>query len=119
MPNEPKTVIVTGASQGIGAALVKAFLERGYYVVANSRNITNSGAFVPSDKLALVDGDIGRVPTAAKIVEVATSKFRSIDALVNNAGIFFSKPFTDYTVEDFRALASANLEGFLLSPRPR
>jgi NAD(P)-dependent dehydrogenase (short-subunit alcohol dehydrogenase family) len=111
--NETRTVIVTGASQGIGAALVKTFLERGYSVVANSRNMTKSGAFVPSDKLALVDGDIGQIATAAKIAETATSKFRSIDALINNAGIFFSKPFTDYTADDFRALASTNLEGFI------
>ncbi len=58
MPNEPKTVIVTGASQGIGACIVRTFLERGYSVVANSRNIAKSGAFVPSEKLALVDGNI-------------------------------------------------------------
>jgi len=102
MPNQPKTAIITGASQGIGAGLVKTFLERGYSVVANSRNMTRSGAFVPSDKLALVDGDIGKAETAAKIVEVAISKFGSIDALINNAGIFFAKPFTNYTAEDFR-----------------
>jgi NAD(P)-dependent dehydrogenase (short-subunit alcohol dehydrogenase family) len=113
MPNERKTVIVTGASHGIGAALVKTFLERGYSVVANSRNITKSAALAPSDKLALVDGDIGGAATAAKIVETATGKFRSIDALVNNAGIFFAKPFTNYTADDFRALASTNLEGFI------
>ena len=113
MMNETKTVIVTGASQGIGACLVKTFLERGYSVVANSRNITKSGAFVPSSKLALVDGSIADSTTAAKIAETAISKFKSIDALVNNAGIFFSKPFTDYTIEDFKALASINLEGFI------
>jgi len=111
--NEPRTVIVTGASQGIGAALVKTFLARGYSVVANSRNMTKSGAFVASDKLALVDGAIGEIATAAKIAETATNKFGSIDALVNNAGIFFSKPFTEYTADDFRALASTNLEGFI------
>ena len=113
MPNEPKTVIVTGASQGIGACVVRTFLERGYYVVANSRNITKSGAFEPSEKLALVDGNIAEPATAAKIVQTATSKFRSIDALVNNAGIFFAKPFTSYTADDFRALTSTNLEGFI------
>jgi NAD(P)-dependent dehydrogenase (short-subunit alcohol dehydrogenase family) len=113
MSNERKTVIVTGASQGIGAALVKTFLERGYPVVANSRSITKSGAFMPSDKLALVDGDIGEIATAAKIAEIAMSKFRSIDALVNNAGIFFAKPFTSYTADDFRAFSSTNLEGFI------
>jgi NAD(P)-dependent dehydrogenase (short-subunit alcohol dehydrogenase family) len=113
MPNEPRTVIVTGASQGIGAAVVKTFLERGYSVVANSRNITKSGALVPSDKLALVDGDISQIGTATRIVDVAMGKFRSIDALINNAGIFFSKPFTNYTADDFKALASTNLEGFI------
>jgi NAD(P)-dependent dehydrogenase (short-subunit alcohol dehydrogenase family) len=113
MPNEPKTVIVTGASQGIGAGIVKTFLERGYSVVATSRDMTKSTAFVPSDMLAMVDGDIGRIDTAAKIVETAMSKFKSIGALINNAGIFFSKPFTDYTTDDFKALSSTNLEGFI------
>jgi NAD(P)-dependent dehydrogenase (short-subunit alcohol dehydrogenase family) len=113
MMNETKTVIVTGASQGIGACLVKTFLGRGYSVVANSRNITKSGAFVPSSKLALIDGNIAERATAAKIAKSAISKFKSIDALVNNAGIFFSKPFTDYTTEDFKALSSINLEGFI------
>lgn len=108
-----KTVIVTGGSQGVGAGLVKAFLDRGYNVVANSRNITKAGAFEASDKLALVDGSIAEAATAAKIAEVARSKFRSIDALVNNAGIYFSKPFTDYTVDDLRSLISINIEGFL------
>jgi NAD(P)-dependent dehydrogenase (short-subunit alcohol dehydrogenase family) len=113
MPIQSKTVIVTGASQGIGAALVKTFLERGYSVVATSRNMTKSGAFAASDKLALVDGDIGQRSTAANIAETATTKFRSINALINNAGIFFAKPFTSYTAEDYRALASTNLEGFI------
>ena len=113
MPNDLKTIIVTGASQGIGAALVKTFLERDYSVVASSRNMTRSSAFVPSDKLALVDGDIGQLATATKIVDTATSRFRSIDALINNAGIFFSKAFTDYTTEDFKVLSSTNLEGFI------
>jgi NAD(P)-dependent dehydrogenase (short-subunit alcohol dehydrogenase family) len=113
MPNERKTVIVTGASQGIGAGLVTAFLERGYSVVATSRNLKKSRSFVASDKLALVDGNIGEASTAAEIVDVATRRFRSIDALVNNAGIFFAKPFTSYTAKDFAALSSTNLEGFI------
>src|SRR6516165_7272949 len=111
--NGDKTVIVTGASHGIGAGLVTAFLERGYSVVATIRNMTKSKAFIASEKLALVDGNIGENATAARIVDVATSRFRSIDVLVNNAGIFFSKPFTDYTADDFKALASTNLEGFI------
>ena len=113
MPNESRTVIVSGASQGIGAAIVKTFLERGYSVVANSRNISKSAAFAPSAKLALVDGSIGEAATAAEIGRTAMSKFGSIDALINNAGIFFAKPFTDYTAEDFKSLASINLEGFI------
>ena len=113
MGSKQKTVIVTGASQGIGAGVVQAFLDRGYNVVANSRNITKSGAFAESDKLALVDGNIGESNVAAKVVETAISKFGSIDALVNNAGIFFTKPFTEYTEKDFEALSSTNLEGFL------
>jgi NAD(P)-dependent dehydrogenase (short-subunit alcohol dehydrogenase family) len=113
MLNQPKTVIVTGASQGIGSGLVKAFLERDYSVVANSRKIEKSGTFAPSEKLALVDGDIGEAATAAKIVDLAISKFRSIYALINNAGIFFVKPFINYTAQDFRTLASTNLEGFI------
>jgi NAD(P)-dependent dehydrogenase (short-subunit alcohol dehydrogenase family) len=108
-----ETVIVTGGSQGIGAGLVKSFLDHGYNVVANSRNITKSGAFEPSDILALVDGNIAEPATAAKIVEMAKTKFGSIDVLVNNAGIYFSKPFTDYTLDDLRALTSVNIEGFL------
>jgi NAD(P)-dependent dehydrogenase (short-subunit alcohol dehydrogenase family) len=112
MANTQKTVIVTGGSQGIGAGVVNAFLHRGYGVVANSRNISKSGAFTASDKLALVDGSIAEAATAVKIVEVAKSKFHSIDALVNNAGIYFAKQFTDYTIEDLRSLVSVNIEGF-------
>jgi NAD(P)-dependent dehydrogenase (short-subunit alcohol dehydrogenase family) len=114
MTSTQKTAIVTGGSRGIGVGLVKAFLDRGYNVVANSREITTSNAFEASDKLELVDGSIAEAATAAKIAEVAKSKFRTIDALVNNAGMYFSKHFTDYTVEDLRSLASVNLEGFLL-----
>jgi NAD(P)-dependent dehydrogenase (short-subunit alcohol dehydrogenase family) len=113
MASKQKTVIVTGASQGIGAGVVQSFLDRGYNVVANSRKIKKSRAFSESDHLALVDGSIGESAVAAKIVETAVQKFGSINALVNNAGIFFTKPFTDYTSEDFQALSSTNLEGFL------
>ena len=114
MPNKTRTAIITGASQGIGAGLVRNFLDRGYHVVANSRNIKSSGAlFESSDKLALVDGDIGDKGTSVKIADAAISKFGSIDALINNAGIFFVKPFTNYTAEDFKALASTNIEGFI------
>src|SRR5262245_37131171 len=113
MSSSPKTAIVTGASQGIGAGIVKAFTQRGFNVVASSRKLTESTEVRASDNLALVDGDIGKPATSVSIVETALSRFKSIDILVNNAGIFFTKPFTDYTAEDFRSLVSTNLEGFL------
>ncbi len=113
MSGARKTAIVTGASQGIGAAIVKAFVERGFHVVANSRKMTQSTEVAASDTIALVDGHIGVPATAAKIVETALSRYKTIDALVNNAGIFFTKPFTDYPADDFRSLVATNLEGFL------
>jgi NAD(P)-dependent dehydrogenase (short-subunit alcohol dehydrogenase family) len=113
MSNQRRTAIVTGASQGIGAGIVKAFVERGLNVVASSRNVTRSTEVTASNQVALVDGDIGDPATAVRIVETALSRFQSIDVLVNNAGIFFTRPFTDYTADDFRALVSTNLEGFL------
>ena len=97
MNSTRKTAIVTGASQGIGAGIVKGFVERGFNVVANSLKVTKSTEVAASDRVALVEGDIGDPATAARIVEVARSRFQSIDVLVNNAGIFFTKPFTDYT----------------------
>jgi NAD(P)-dependent dehydrogenase (short-subunit alcohol dehydrogenase family) len=113
MNSTRKTAIVTGASQGIGAGVAKAFVERGYNVVANSLRVTSSTEIAASDRVALVEGNIGDPVTAARIVEVALLRFRSIDVLVNNAGIFFTKPFTDYTAEDFKSLVSTNLGGFL------
>jgi NAD(P)-dependent dehydrogenase (short-subunit alcohol dehydrogenase family) len=107
-----KTVIVTGASQGIGAAIVHAFLDRGYNVVATARSMTKAG-FAPAPNLALVDGDIGQEATAEKVTQTAINKFGSIDHVINNAGIFFTKPFTEYTADDFRKLISINLEGFI------
>src|SRR5262249_50549265 len=113
MSNQRKTAIVTGASQGIGAGIVKAFVERGFNVVANSRKVTQPTEVGASDRVALVDGHIGEPATAAQLIETALSRFQSIDVLVNNAGIFFTKPFTEYTAKDFKALVSTNLEGFL------
>ena len=113
MSGQRQTAIVTGASQGIGAGIVKAFVERGFNVVANSRKVTQATEVAASSQVALVDGHIGEPATAAKIVETALSRFESIDVLVNNAGIFFTKPFTDYTADDFKSLVSTNLEGFL------
>src|ERR1043166_5917487 len=113
MSGARKTAIVTGASQGIGAGIVKGFVERGFNVVANSRNMTRSTEVTASDQVELVNGDIGEAATAARIVETALSRFKSIDPLVNNAGIFITKPFTDHIADDFKSLVSTNLEGFL------
>ncbi|MCT7664218.1 SDR family NAD(P)-dependent oxidoreductase [Shinella kummerowiae] len=108
-----RTIIITGASQGIGAGLVNTFAERGYNVVATSRRVSQSSEIPASEKVARVDGDIADAVTARKVVDTALSRFGRIDALVNNAGIFFAKPFIDYTLEDYRTLAATNVEGFL------
>jgi NAD(P)-dependent dehydrogenase (short-subunit alcohol dehydrogenase family) len=113
MASQPKTAIVTGASQGIGAAVVEAYLKRGYNVVATSRDIAKNNPFPASPNLAIVEGDIGSPQTAAKIVDGALSRFARIDVLINNAGIFIPKPFPDYTTEDFNALVSVTMGGFL------
>jgi NAD(P)-dependent dehydrogenase (short-subunit alcohol dehydrogenase family) len=113
MKLKQKTVIITGASQGIGAGLVEAFLARGYDVVGTARSVTKSKELPASDHLALIDGDIGQFETAQKIAELAVKKFGSIDAVVANAGIFLVKPFTEYTSEDFDALVATNLAGFI------
>ena len=110
MPDH-KTAIITGASRGIGAGLVGAFLKQGYDVVATSRNVSQQ--LTASTALVLIDGDIGKPETAAKVVEAAIKDFGSIDVLVSNAGIFFTKPFTEFSTADFNALVSTNLLGFL------
>jgi NAD(P)-dependent dehydrogenase (short-subunit alcohol dehydrogenase family) len=102
---------VTGASKGIGAGLVDAFLKAGYNVVATSRKVSSSLRAAPN--LVLVDGDIAKRETAARSVGAAIQHFGTIDVLVNSAGIFFTKPFTDFTEEDFNSLVSTNLLGFL------
>jgi len=109
--SDKKTAIITGASGGIGSGLVEAFLKEGYNVVATSLNTGRS--LVASASLVLVDGDIGKQETAAKVVEAAIQHFGTIDVLVNSAGIYRTKPFTDFTIEDFNALVSVNLLGFL------
>ena len=113
MEGKRKTVIVTGASQGIGAAIVQAFLAAGYDVVGTARSATTSKELSASDHLALIDGDIGQFETAQKVADAAIKKFGSIDAVVANAGIFLVKPFTQYTADDFRALVATNLAGFI------
>jgi NAD(P)-dependent dehydrogenase (short-subunit alcohol dehydrogenase family) len=105
-----KTAIITGASGGIGAGLVEGFLTEGYNVVATSRDAHRK--LTASGSLVLVDGDIGEQQTAADAVEAAINNFGTIDVLVNNAGIFLTKRFTDFTIEDFDALVSTNLLGF-------
>jgi NAD(P)-dependent dehydrogenase (short-subunit alcohol dehydrogenase family) len=108
----PKTMIVTGAARGIGAAVAKAFIARGYYVVANSLDFTNS-ALAPDEKLVLVDGNIGMPSIAAKVADAAMSSFGSIDGVVNCAGVYFTKPFTDYAAHDFELLSETNLAGYI------
>jgi len=108
MSNERKVAIVTGASQGIGAALVKGFRDRNYRVVATSRSITQGS---DPDILA-VPGDIADPATAETVVREAMARFGRVDTLVNNAGIFIAKPFIDYTAEDFQAKIATNLAGF-------
>jgi len=105
-----KTAIITGASGGIGTGLVEAFLREGYNVVATSREANRK--LTSSDSLVLLDGDIGNQQTAAYAVDAAINNFETVDVLVNNAGIFLKKPFTDFTTEDFDALVSTNLLGF-------
>ena len=109
--SDKKTAIVTGASRGIGAGLVEAFLKEGYNVVATSLDASQSLTASPS--LVLVDGDIGKRETAAKAVDAAIKHFATIDVLVTNAGIYYVKSFTDFTTEDFNALISVNLLGFI------
>jgi NAD(P)-dependent dehydrogenase (short-subunit alcohol dehydrogenase family) len=108
MSNDRKVAIITGASQGIGAGLVKAFRDRDYRVVATSRSI-KQGA---DGDIVAVPGDVGDPATADAVVREAVARFGRIDTLVNNAGIFNSKPFTDYTEEDFNRKIATNLAGF-------
>jgi NAD(P)-dependent dehydrogenase (short-subunit alcohol dehydrogenase family) len=105
-----QTALITGASGGIGGGLVEGFLREGYNVVATSRNANRK--LTTSGSLVLLEGDIGNQKTAADAVEAAINNFGTIDVLVNNAGIFLTKPFTDFTTEDFNALVSTNLLGF-------
>ena len=107
-----QTAIVTGASSGIGLGIAQALLERGYRVAANSRTISKSKDLEPSADLVLVDGDIGKKETAVKVADAAISQFGRIDLLVNNAGIYMPKPFTDYTPADFEMMISTNVAGY-------
>ena len=107
-PQPRKVAIVTGASQGIGAGIAAAFDRAGYAVVATSRSIEPSG----EPDVLTVDGDIADAGTAERVVEQALDRFGRIDTLINNAGIFIGKAFTDYTPQDFDAITAVNLAGF-------
>jgi NAD(P)-dependent dehydrogenase (short-subunit alcohol dehydrogenase family) len=108
MSTSNKVVVVTGASQGIGAEVVKAFRERGYRVVATARSIKPS----EDPNILTVAGDIGDPETARRVISEGVARFGRIDTLVNNAGIFIAKPFTSYTSEDYAAITNVNLNGF-------
>ena len=110
--NKRLVAIVTGASSGMGWGITRALLERGYRVVANSRTISQSRELKPSADLVLVDGDIGKKETAVKVVDAALKHFDRIDLLVNNAGIYMPKPFTEYTPEDFETMIGTNVAGY-------
>jgi len=103
-----KVAVITGASQGIGEALVAAYREFGYAVVANSRSIKPS----EDPRVLTVQGDIGDPATAEQVISQGLREFGRIDTLVNNAGIFIAKPFTDYTAEDYSSIVGVNLTGF-------
>ena len=111
MSPEQKVVVITGASRGIGASLVHSFRERGYRVVANARSIGGIAA-TNDPAIVAVEGDIAVAETAERIVGAALERFGRIDTLVNNAGIFIAKPFTQYTAEDYAAILNVNLNGF-------
>ena len=111
MSPEQKVVVITGASRGIGASLVKGFHDLGYGVVANARSIGKIDC-ANDPAVVTVEGDITVAATADRIVSAALDRFGRIDTLINNAGIFIAKPFTDYTDADFAAMTAVNLAGF-------
>ena len=104
--------VVTGASSGIGLGVTEALLERGWRVVGTSRTISSSKDLTPSPELVLVDGDVSKKETAIKVVDAAVKQFGRIDLLVNNAGIYMPKAFTDYTEEDYNLVMNTNVASF-------
>ena len=108
MISSPKVAIITGASQGMGAAFVQAYLDKGYRVVANSRSIKPSN----NPNLITIAGDVADRETARQVVNAAVTAFGRIDTLINNAGIFIMKPFTTHTDDDYAAITGTNLTGF-------
>jgi NAD(P)-dependent dehydrogenase (short-subunit alcohol dehydrogenase family) len=115
--NTPSTVVITGASSGIGLGLAQAYLERGFNVVANSRTEERLAAAAKqlgnSARFFGVAGDIGRRDTAQQLVDRAVERFGQVDVLINNAGIFNAKPFVEYTEEELDQLVATNLKGFV------
>lgn len=107
-PSDQKVAIITGASQGIGASLARAYVDAGYKVIGNSRSIGAS----TNGSVINIPGDVGDPKTAERIVSEAVENFGRIDTLINNAGIFVAKPFTDYTQADYDSVLSTNLAGF-------
>jgi NAD(P)-dependent dehydrogenase (short-subunit alcohol dehydrogenase family) len=110
MSDERKVAIITGGSQGVGAGLVAGYRQQGWAVVANARSMEPSG----DPDVVVVEGDIAEAATSDRIIAEATGHFGRIDTLVNNAGIYLSKPFLDYTRAEYDAIVSVNLTGFFL-----
>lgn len=117
METKTKTAIVTGASSGIGLALSRAFLERGYAVVGNARTLSRlkkaSETLGSLDRFVPLEGDIGRPDVAKRLFAVALERFGHVDVLVNNAGVFIAKPAIDYSVDDVEQMIDTNLKGFV------
>lgn len=107
-----RRAIITGASSGIGLGITRGLRERGYRVVANSRTISRSKDLQPSGDLVLVDGDISKRETAVRVADAAVKLFGGIDLLFNNAGIYLSRPFTEYTPDDFEIMINTNVGGY-------
>ena len=107
---EQRVAIVTGGSQGIGAGIVAAYRRQGWAVVANARTIKPTG----DRDVLVVEGDVSEPGTTGRIIAEAVERFGRIDTLINNAGVFISKPFTDYSTEDYAAVVGVNLTGFFM-----
>ena len=116
--NATRTAIVTGASSGIGLGITNGLLTSGYRVIANARHISAAGTLSASSSLVLVDGDVADPHLAASLTKTAVDRFGSVDLVVNNAGIFIAKPFTETTVDDYQRLVATNLTGFLHVTQP-
>lgn len=112
------TAIVTGASSGIGLGVTRSLLDNGYRVVANARHASASGTLEASPALILVDGDVADPETGAALTRTAVERFGALDLVVNNAGIFIVKPFTDNSIEDFQRLVATNITGFFHVTQP-